>query len=113
MHILTGHRIAYTKQGSGTYLRKDFNTKDNRFESLIDSPVGGTGTYANRQVTSKVVAFDITMPDEDIRKQLMLEPGEPVYDIQRVRYVDGKVYCFEHSAIPTKITTLTKEVLEL
>ena len=104
--------VIYTKQGSGTYLRNDFERKGTHLESLIDSPVGGTSTYANRNVTSRVLKFDATMPPEDVRKQLMLEPGEPVYDIERVRYVDGAIYCYEHTAIPTKISTLNEDILK-
>jgi GntR family transcriptional regulator len=111
MQALVTEGVVYTKRGAGTFLRKDFNAHDGSLESTIDKPFGTTLTYSGRKVTSKVLGLDARLPTEDEQAKLLIGPGEPVYVIRRVRYVDGRVYAYEHTIMPTKIATITEEVL--
>lgn len=105
--------IVYTKRGSGTFLRKDYHKKaKNDLDSSVDRPIGATLTYAGHKVTSKVLSIDARLPTKDEQNELFITPEEPVYVIKRVRYVDNKVYAFEHTIMPTRITKITKEILE-
>lgn len=113
IQLLIVEGVVYTKRGAGTFLRKDFNTEDKHdMESSVDRPVGTTLTYAGRKVTSKVLSLDARLPTEAEQNSLIIGPDEPVYVIRRVRYVDGLVYAYEHTIMPTKISTITREILE-
>ncbi len=104
--------VVYTKRGAGTFLRKDYKRHEDELESSIDRPFGTTKTYSGRTVTSKVLGLDARLPTEKEQEKLLIGPGEPVYVIRRVRYVDGQVYAYEHTVMPTKIATITEAVLE-
>ena len=103
--------VVYTKRGAGTFLRKDYKLNNDDLEASIDKPLGTTVTYSGRKVTSKVLGLDARLPTEQEQDKLLIGPAEPVYVIRRVRYVDGQVYAFEHTIMPTKIATITKKVL--
>ena len=102
--------VVYSKRGAGTFLRKDVH--QSKLESSIDKPVGATRTYAGRKVTSKVLALKARLPTKMEQKALIIKANEPVYVISRVRYVDDEVFAYEHTIMPTKLTNLTKEILE-
>lgn len=104
--------VVYTKRGAGTFLRKDYAPRKKGFDSLIDKPLGATQTYTGRKVTSKVLGLEARLPTPDEQDRLIIGPGEPVYVIRRTRYVDGDVYAYERTIMPTKIATITKSVLE-
>ncbi|WP_230678534.1 GntR family transcriptional regulator [Lacticaseibacillus zhaodongensis] len=103
--------VVYTKRGAGTFLRKDYDAQDHDMESLIDKPIGATETYSGRKVTSRVLSLNARLPDEEEQRRLIIGPSEPVYLIRRVRYVDNQVYAYERTVMPTKIATITEEVL--
>lgn len=52
------------------------------------------------------------LPTTHEAEQLMIDEMDPVYVIRRTRFVDGKVWAYEHTIMPTSIVTLTKTVLE-
>lgn len=111
IQTLVSEGVVYTKRGAGTFLRKDFRRRENKLDSIIDKPYGTTETYSGRKVTSKVLGLDARLPTSKEQDQLLIGPGDPVYVIRRVRYVDGQVYAYEHTVMPTKIATITREVL--
>lgn len=111
IQTLVTEGVVYTRRGAGTFLRKDFRSHEDELDSSIDKPYGTTETYLGRKVTSKVLGLDARLPTGKEQDQLLIGPGEPVYVIRRVRYVDGQVYAYEHTVMPTKIATITEEVL--
>ena len=108
--------MVYSKRGSGTYVRKDYNPNDHGNDfgkvSPIDKPFGATMTNQGKTVTSKVLELSARIPSEDEADKLIIQPTEPVYVIRRIRYVNGKIFAYEHTIMPTSITTLTKDILE-
>lgn len=103
--------VVYTKRGAGTFLRKDYDPTAETLSSIIDKPLGATEVHSGRKVTSKVLALEARLPTDEEQARLMISAGEPVYVIRRTRYVDGQVYAYEHTIMPTKIATITPEVL--
>ncbi|MFD1441377.1 GntR family transcriptional regulator [Lacticaseibacillus hegangensis] len=103
--------VVYSKRGAGTFLRKDFRSSQADFTPL-NRPVGTTETMKGRKVTSKILSFAARLASEDEQHQLMIGPAEPVYVIERVRYVDGRTYSFEHTIMPVAIMPLTEEILK-
>jgi len=117
LQLLMVEGMVYSKRGSGTYVRKDYvadNHSDDRFGrvSPIDKPLGATKTNKGKAVTSKVLELSARIPTKDEADKLIIQPTEPVYVIRRVRYVNGKIFAYEHTIMPTAITTLTEDILE-
>lgn len=115
LQLLMVEGMVYSKRGSGTYVRKDYtNEHSNNYGNVspIDKPFGATKTNQGKAVTSKVLELSARIPTREEADKLIIPPTEPVYVIQRVRYVNGKVFAYEHTIMPTSITTLTKDILE-
>lgn len=116
LQLLMVEGMVYSKRGSGTYVRKDYladNYSDNYGRvSPIDKPLGATKTNEGKDVTSKVLELSARIPTKDEAAKLIIQPTEPVYVIRRIRYVNGKIFAYEHTIMPTVITTLTKDILE-
>lgn len=112
LQLLIVEGVVYSKRGSGTFLRKDFKPDDNAARTTIDDPLGTTATQRGHQVTSKVLEFAARMPAPDEQEALLIGASDPVYVIRRVRYVDGKIFSYEHTIMPTKVIALTEAMLE-
>ncbi|AMV60739.1 Transcriptional regulator, GntR family [Pediococcus damnosus] len=103
--------IVYTKRGAGTFVRKDYLQNLDEGNS-IDKPLGTTRTHPNKKVTSKVLNLDARLPNQEEQANLMITATEPVYVIDRVRYINKKVYSYEHTIMPTAVAQITREILE-
>lgn len=116
LQLLMVEGMVYSKRGSGTYVRKDYvpNQHSDNFGKVspIDKPFGATMTNQGKKVTSKVLELSARIPTTEEANKLIIQPTEPVYVIRRVRYVNGKIFAYEHTIMPTAITTLTEEILE-
>lgn len=104
--------IVYTKRGAGTFVRKDYLQNLDDMGNSFDKPLGTTHTHPNKKVESKVLKLDARLPNPEEQQRLMISATEPVYVIERVRYIDGKVYSFEHTIMPTAIAEITETVLK-
>lgn len=111
IQLLIVEGIVYSKRGAGTFLRKDFEADADLEDSPIDRPIGTTATQKGRKVTSKVLGFSARMPTAEEQKALVIGKADPVYVIDRVRYVDGTVFAYEHTIMPTTIMPITEEIL--
>ena len=112
IQLLIIEGMVYSKRGAGTFVRKDFGLTDTRQETQVDRPLGTTRTNEGKKVTSKVLELEARLPSKREAEQLMIDTMDPVYVIRRTRYVEGKVWAYEHTIMPTSIVTLTKQVLE-
>lgn len=111
IQLLIIEGMVYSKRGAGTFVRKDFGITEDHQETLMDKPLGTTRTNAGKKVTSKVLELQARLPTTREAEQLMIDDMDQVYVIRRTRYVDGKVWAYEHTIMPTSIVTLTKSVL--
>lgn len=116
LQLLMVEGMVYSKRGSGTYVRKDYVQGDHTSNygkvSPIDKPLGATLTNQGKKVTSKVLELSARIPTKEEADKLIIQPTEPVYVIRRVRFVNGEIFAYEHTIMPTSITTLTKADLE-
>jgi len=103
--------IVYTKRGAGTFVRKDYMQNLDDMGNAIDKPLGTTHTHPNKKVTSKVLSLNARLPTNEEQSSLMISSTEPVYVIERVRYIDNKVYSYEHTIMPTAVAEITEDVL--
>ncbi|MQS75994.1 GntR family transcriptional regulator [Companilactobacillus halodurans] len=106
--------MVYSKRGAGTFVRKDYKIDKSEFGvvSPIDKPLGATRTNEGKKVTSKIVELSARIPTKKEAEQLLIPDTEPVYVIRRVRYVNKEVFAYEHTIMPTSITTLTDDILK-
>ncbi|MFL2101076.1 GntR family transcriptional regulator [Desemzia sp. FAM 23991] len=111
LNLLIEEGYLYSRQGSGTYVMKNALAK-NELDSRFDVYTGLTDQLSDQIVTSKVIQFVIRNPAEDEADKLLLTEEDFIYDIQRVRYVDGEEYLIEHTLMPVEvIPDVTKKVL--
>ncbi|MBT3318293.1 MAG: GntR family transcriptional regulator [Clostridia bacterium] len=62
---------------------------------------------------SRVIAYEVISPGEEIRSRLGLADGEKVYSITRVRYAGDEPIALEMAFIPTRMSPfLTQEKVE-
>ncbi|APX71851.1 GntR family transcriptional regulator [Companilactobacillus allii] len=115
IQLLVVEGMVYSKRGSGTFVRKDYASDEESTNygsvSPIDKPLGATHTNQGKKVTSKVLELSARMPSASEANKLIIQPTDPVYVIRRVRYVNKEIFAYENTIMPTKITTITKEVL--
>lgn len=111
LNLLIEEGYLYSRQGSGTYVMKNALTK-NELDSRVDVYTGLTDQLSHQIVTSKVIQFIIRNPLAEEAEKLLLSKEDFVYDIQRVRYVDGEEYLIEHTLMPVDvIPNVTKKIL--
>nr|WP_263314732.1 GntR family transcriptional regulator [Mammaliicoccus sp. Marseille-Q6498] len=85
--------LIYQARGSGIYVR---NPKRDGFLNLFTAE-GFSDDLKGHEVTSKVLKVVEVEPEPYIKNQLKLKEHETVYNVERIRYVDGKVFCIEES----------------
>ncbi|WP_412989106.1 GntR family transcriptional regulator [Pediococcus siamensis] len=104
--------LVYTKRGAGTFVRKDYLQNLDDMGSQIDKPLGTTATHPDKDVSSKVLLLDARLPSKVEQEGLMISPTDPVYVIERVRFVDGELFGWEHTIMPTQVAPITMDVLK-
>lgn len=110
MDILAMEGLIFRKRGSGTYVKK--NALLNSSDSNAMEYEGLTKQLSGYKVEGKAISFNVEFPDEKIREALQLKKNDPVYNIVRLRLVDGKPYVIEHTYFPTALVPgLTEEIL--
>lgn len=113
LNLLVIEGMIYSKRGAGTFVRKDFNL-DTKYKSVsaLEKPLGATYTHQANKVTSKILSYSARLPTREETEKLIIESDVPVYDIQRIRYMDGKIFAYEHTIMPTTIASINEDVLE-
>lgn len=98
----------YREKGRGTYVAVP----------KLEQPLNGLTSFTEdmyaRGLTpsTKVVKFDKQIPPFDIARDLLLEDGEEVYFIVRVRNADDKPMAIERTYIPVKtLPNLTEKLV--
>lgn len=111
LNLLIEEGYLYSRQGSGTYVMKNALAKS-ELDSRYDVYTGLTDQLSDQIVTSKVIQFVIRNPVDDEADKLLLTEEDFIYDIKRVRYLDGAEYLIEHTLMPVNvIPDVTKKVL--
>ncbi len=111
LDILAMEGLIYRQRGSGTFVMK--TALLNKQDAAVNEYEGLTKQLSEHKVTSKVIEFKVEFPSEEIMEHLMLKKNQPVYNIIRLRIVNGKPYVLEHTYMPTDLAVgLTEEILE-
>lgn len=104
MDILVKDGLLVRKRGSGSYVKQPTKTHP-------DSHLLGTKAsykHSGKTITTRVLRFKVLEADADIVDKLKCQFGDIVYDIMRVRVIDGVPSIIEHTYMPvTVIPNLT------
>jgi len=93
LELLERKGVIFQLRGSGIFVRRH-----NRpgYMSLF-STQGFKSNLGDRVLTSDVLDVSITKPSEDVANNLGIDVSDDVYRVERIRYVDGEVFCYEES----------------
>lgn len=111
--ILTMEGLVFARRGAGT------KVLDHSFWSKSTAPADQYQGMsfdladANQTLTSKIITFKVTFPSPEVKERLTLNAQQPVYEIIRLRIIDGVNSVLEHTYIPVSLAPgLTDEILE-
>lgn len=111
IQLLIDEGLLYTRRGSGTYVRSNIKKTDKNVTQA--DGVFGTSAQEEGQVSSKIIRFEVRFPTSYEREALKIDQYDPVYDIERVRYVDDEARSIEMSIMPLKyVKDLNEDILK-
>lgn len=105
--------LVFRKQRSGNYINLLFKKNYKDYEHQQKGPIGVTAAFENEgKITSKILDFEVIVPNNDVRKTLLLDEDEFVYHIRRIRYINDCAMSIETAYIPIKIfPELNKKII--
>lgn len=104
LSLLIENGYIISRHGSGHYLSTHKN-----FNSLKLKSLGVR--YGERNISSKVIKFELVQASQDQAEKLNVEAGEAIFHINRLRLVDGKPIHLEDTIVPVKLfPTLNEQV---
>ncbi|NDL66016.1 GntR family transcriptional regulator [Acerihabitans arboris] len=103
----------YTRQGQGTFVRKNF-LQLSQWDSPVTDYFGATKKWEGiGKVTSEVIKFDIRFPTDKEQSCLLIDADMPIYDLIRLRFVNAEPVSLDYTLMPLKlIPNLTKDILQ-
>ncbi|MBM7650670.1 GntR family transcriptional regulator [Neobacillus cucumis] len=112
LDLLAVEGLVYSKQGSGTFVRKNA-LQMSMLDTRADEYSGLTNQIGDEsKITSVIVSFNVRFPDEDECEKLITTRNQPIYDIIRFRLLNDEPYTIEHTKMPVHvIPNLTEEIL--
>lgn len=111
LNLLENEGLIFSKQGSGTYVRKQIENDSSDLLPL-DLPIGTTYSHRDQKITSNILHFDARLPEKIEQENLGIEASSPVYEFKRVRSINKQLYSYEHAIMPVYIAPLNKKILQ-
>lgn len=104
--------LVVKRRGSGTFV-KSLANEDVHDISMANQFSGFSKTFAGHKVETKVVRFDIIHPTPEVAEKLNITTDDFVYDIVRLRQLDGRPVVIEYTQMPIElIPGIKRDVLE-
>lgn len=104
--------LVVKRRGAGTFV-KSLKDEDVKELGMAHQFSGFAAAFAGHEVTSEILRFDIIHPQREIAAKLQISPDSFVYDIARVRSVDGCPVVVEYTQMPIGlIPRIQRSVLE-
>lgn len=108
MLVMEGY--IYRKQGQGSFVLSR-SLKRPELE-IQERELLGFSRATQGRGTSKILHFSLIFATETIARHLNIRVNDPVYDILRVRLVDGEPYVIEQTYMsPSVIPGITEDIL--
>ncbi|HEL2070811.1 TPA: GntR family transcriptional regulator [Streptococcus suis] len=102
LDILVAEGLIIKRRGAGTFV-KDLSVEDMEKMVVGSQMIGTSAYYPTRSVTSKVLHFEIIAASEKVSNKLNIPIGSFVYDIVRVRILDGSPLVMENTFMPVSV----------
>lgn len=109
IEILVSMGYIYPVQGSGMFVRES-----KREGCLsVNSTKGISAEYPDKNIETKVIRLNVIEADEEIAKRMKCKVGTQIYDIVRLRIVDGEYFAVEYNYYNKEIVHyINKEIAE-
>ncbi|TRZ39751.1 GntR family transcriptional regulator [Niallia circulans] len=113
LNLLSIEGLIYSKQGSGTFVRKNA-LQMSQLDAKADEYIGLTEQIkGNGKISSVIISFNVRFPIEDEVEKLMISKNQPIYDIVRFRLLNDEPFLMEHTIMPVHvIPDITEEILQ-
>lgn len=109
--MLVEEGMIYRKQGQGSFVLS--RKKDDGEIEIQERELTGFSRASHGVSSSKILRFQLIFATKDIAAHLAIKENDPVYDILRVRYLNGKPYVIEQTYMsPALIPGITEDVLK-
>ena len=103
--------LVYKESGLGTFVLGPIPIQD-KFDSPANAFSGLANLLGSNEVTSDIIEFNVEFPNEDIQHYLKLKSSDPVYNIRRLRRLEGKPLILEHTFMPVNLVPdLNEDIL--
>ena len=113
MRQLIVEGLVYTRQGQGTFIRKNF-LQLSQWELPGSDYFGATKTWEHLgEVASRVIRFELRFPTEKEQSSLLIDADAPVYDFVRLRLLNEEPVSLDLTVMPVALVPgLNKTHLE-
>ncbi|AMB98556.1 GntR family transcriptional regulator [Aerococcus urinaehominis] len=105
LEMMEKQGLIYQVRGSGIFVRQP---RRKGYINLMDLQ-GFNSSLREFDLNSQVLALDLIPANEELCRNLDLAPGDPVYYVNRVRYIEGRPFCIEASYFPQKLVPYLSE----
>ena len=108
--MLVQEGYIYRKQGLGSFVLA--KSMDQGEVELQERELQGFTRTAKGHADTKLLHFRLIFAPKDIADHLGIRENDPLYDILRVRNIDGQPYVLEHTYMsPETIPGITEDIL--
>lgn len=108
--MLVQEGYIYRKQGLGSFVLA--KSLDQGEIELQERDLLGFTKTAKGHTDTKLIHFNLVFAPKEIAEKLGIRENDPLYDILRVRNIDGKPYVLEHTYMsPETIPGITEDIL--
>ena len=99
----------FQQRGSGIFVRRQ--RREGYVSLLINR--GFSANFKEREIRYKALKVEQTVADEEVANNLHINVNDPVYEIERIVYMDNEKLCKEVSYFPVEVVPyLNKEIAE-
>ena len=104
--------LVVKRRGSGTFV-KSLGNEEVHDISMANQFTGFSKVFEGHKVATRIIRFDIIHPSPEVAEKLNITTDDFVYDIVRLRKVDGEPVVIEYTNMPIElIPGIKREVLE-
>lgn len=93
LDLLEKKGVVFQVRGSGIFVRRH---KRKGYISLLSNQ-GFKKDLEDYKITSKVIELEVRTPTQEAAQNLNIEPGDEVYYVKRIRYIQEQTLCLEES----------------
>lgn len=112
MDQLVKQGLVVKRRGSGTFV-KSLDDTDVKELGMANQFNGFTATFKGRQVSTKVLRFDIVHPTSEVANKLQMSTDDFIYYVVRVRSLEGHPIVIEYTQMPIQlIPGLKRQIIE-